>query len=119
MIDHSLTLSNDYNIVINNDKYKTINDKIKNIILYEKNNKLYNNNYGVDLLRYLFEPTNKTFEKLNDLKQIISNEISKYIPEIIVQDIQIDKEEDNLSIIYKLKKEQLNNKYIGIRIKLK
>jgi hypothetical protein len=68
MINHSLTLSNDYNIIINNDKYKTINDKIKNIILFEKNNKLYDNSYGVDLLRYLFEPTSKLLENLNELK---------------------------------------------------
>ena len=68
---------------------KTSSDQIKSdlihLLLTKTGERLYNPLFGSDLLRFLFEPNdNDTYE---DIKTNIQDSVSKFIPNITINDI--------------------------------
>lgn len=67
---------------------KAIKSDLMHLILTRKGERLYNPEFGSDLLKFIFEPNdNKT---LSDIKLDIQTTVKKYIPNLDVDDITVD-----------------------------
>ena len=66
----------------------TVKEQIKtnliNLLLTEPGERLYTPNYGIGLKGLLFEPN----INIEELKELISNQIIRYIPNITLADVQ-------------------------------
>lgn len=90
-----------------NESYeKSIQAKVLHIIFTPKGQKLRDPEFGSDLIKYLFDPSNgKTFDSI---KSQIRNDISARVENVTFDDIQIIDTEDGhskiVSIYYTVKK---------------
>lgn len=78
----------------------TTGDQIKanliNFVLTNRGERPFNPNFGGDLRRYLFEP----FTTIDELESTLRNKIPQYIPQIIINEVKIIKnDEDNQILI--------------------
>jgi phage baseplate assembly protein W len=69
----------------------TDNDAIKadllHLILTRKGQRLYNPDFGTDLMRFIFEPDDDL--TLNDIKEEIKNVVKKYMPKLQIDETTI------------------------------
>lgn len=65
------------------------------LLLTQKGERYYESDYGTNLLRYVFEP-NDTLTA-NDIEQEIKNTVSKYIPNLLVNSVKFDWNDDTNS----------------------
>ena len=64
------------------------------LILTAKGQRLYNPDFGTNLLRFIFEPNDSlTF---SDIKTEITTVIKRYLPNLQVNDISVTESEDDL-----------------------
>lgn len=82
---------------LNENKEDAIKSMILHIILTPKGQRLRMPDFGTDLIKFIFEPNESvTWE---NIKNEIVRQISKYLPEVIFNDIQIiTNDEDNTDI---------------------
>ena len=70
---------------------KAIKSDLMHLILTRKGERLYNPEFGTDLLKFIFEPNdNKT---LSDIKLDIQTTVKKYIPNLNVDEITVEQSE--------------------------
>ena len=100
-IHYPFTLENDDEVYM--DLNKTPEDMVKSKLLHvvftPKGQRLRNPEFGTDLIRYIHEPSDETtFERL---KGDITQQISKYVPEVSFKDISIynDEKSENGKIV--------------------
>lgn len=62
------------------------------LLLTEKGERYYMPDYGTNLLQFLFEPNDSL--TINDIKEDIKRTVSKYIPELNIDDIEFKQDTD-------------------------
>jgi phage baseplate assembly protein W len=82
------------------DVKKVINQNIKNILLTNPGEKLFDANFGVGVSRYLFEPaaTVESGQSLPPITSNITDQLASYIPYVEVNEVSVNTENDKLSI---------------------
>ena len=106
------------------DTNNSLTDKVKSDVLHvlftPKGQRLRNPDFGTNLIKFIFSPSDDiTFE---DLKKELYTDISKYVENVIFQDISINKEDnDDNSIIvivhYGIKKgNKIENTSVGVKL---
>lgn len=107
-IQYPFKSDNDENHYIDiNDSYlEGIKSQILHILFTPKGQRLRDPNFGTDLIKYLFSPSDGT--TFNEIKATIREDINAYIPNVIFGDISIlkDENEEHSSIVniqYKVK----------------
>lgn len=77
-------------------------------LLTEKGQRYYNSDFGSDLIRYIFEPSDDI--TVNQIKDNLNETIKKYIPNIKIDDIEFEWYDDNNNFIENDGSTQLNLK---------
>ena len=88
-IKYPFTLKNDDELYmdLNTTPEDAIKSKLLHIIFTPKGQRLRNPDFGTDLIKYIFEPSDdETFESL---KSDITSQVSKYLKGITFKDISI------------------------------
>lgn len=82
---------------LNENKEEAIKSMILHIILTPKGQRLRMPDFGTDLIKFIFEPNEST--TWENIKNEITKQISKYLPEVMFNDINIiTNDEDNTDI---------------------
>ena len=73
------------------DLTETDNDAIKadlmHLILTRKGQRLYNPQFGTNLMKFIFEPNDEL--TLNDIKEEITSAVKKYLPKLQISEISV------------------------------
>lgn len=92
------TSNNDEIYLDLDDNYKdSVKSKVLHVLFTPKGQRLRDPNFGTDLIKYLFEPSDG--ETLNRLKESIREDIKRYVPAVEFDDISIYSNEDNSKIV--------------------
>ena len=108
-IKYPFQLENDDELYmdLNNTKEEGLKSRLLHVIFTPKGQRLRNPDFGTDLIKYIHEPEDETtFERL---KNDITQQVYKYVPDIIFKDISIynDDNSENGKIViihYAIKK---------------
>ena len=101
-IKYPFTLENDDELYMDLDTTHedSVKSKLLHVIFTPKGQRLRNPDFGTDLIKYIHEPSDDTtFERL---KNDISKQVYKYVPEVTFKDISIyedDKSENGKIVI--------------------
>ena len=63
------------------------------LILTRRGQRLYNPDFGTDLLRFIFEPDDSL--TLGQIKEEITNSVKKYLPNLQIKEISVTPSEDS------------------------
>ena len=99
-IKYPFTSDNDegYFMDLNETLADGVKSRVLHVIFTPKGQKLRDPNFGTDLIKFIFSP--KDSSTLGDVKNEISSQISKYVPEVEFKDIRIyESETDEHGII--------------------
>lgn len=77
-----------------------IKSNIKNLVLTNKGERVMQPNFGCNLTSFLFE--NKTFDTEDTIKEIIKDQIELWLPYVGVNDIQVQFNDQQRSIMVKI-----------------
>lgn len=78
---------------LNNNIEESVKSRVLHVIFTPKGQKLRDPNFGTNLIKYIFNDKNSlTF---NELKNEISSQVIKYVPEVEFKDIRIYESEEN------------------------
>ncbi len=79
------------------DLNSTDNDAIKadlmHLILTRRGQRLYNPDFGTDLLKFIFEPDDNL--SLNSVKEEITNVVKKFLPKLQINEISVTQSTDS------------------------
>jgi phage baseplate assembly protein W len=78
---------------LNSDDNAAIKADLMHLILTRKGQRLYNPDFGTDLLRYIFEPEDGL--TLSQIKTEITNVVKKYLPKLQINQITVDQSPDS------------------------
>jgi phage baseplate assembly protein W len=78
---------------LNLDDNSAIKADLLHLLLTRKGQRLYNPDFGTDLLRYIFEPEDNL--SLNDIKTEISTSVKKYIPNLSIDNLTVEQSIEN------------------------
>lgn len=70
---------------------KAIKSDLMHLILTRKGERLYNPEFGTDLLKFIFEPNDG--KTLSEIKLDIQNTVKKYIPNLNVDEVSVEQSE--------------------------
>jgi phage baseplate assembly protein W len=82
-----------YFLDLNNTLADGIKSQVLHVILTPKGQKLRDPEFGTDLIKYIF--STKDDISFNDIKLEITNQITKYVPQVEFRDISIYSSEEN------------------------
>lgn len=93
-IKFPFTADNDDNLFIDlNTTYtESIKSQVLHVIFTPKGQRLRDPEFGTDLLRYIFEPSDDT--AFEDIKSEITMQIMRYVPSVEFKDINVYKEDE-------------------------
>jgi len=100
-IKYPFTLENDDELYmdLNTSLEESLKSRLLHVIFTPKGQRLRNPDFGTDLIKYIFEPSDETtFERLrNDITQ----QVYRYVPDVSFKDISIynDENSDNGKIV--------------------
>lgn len=78
---------------LNADDNSAIKADLMHLILTLKGQRLYNPDFGTNLLRYIFEPEDGyTLEKI---KTEITTTVKKYLPKLVINEISVEQSTEN------------------------
>jgi phage baseplate assembly protein W len=84
---------NGFFLNLNSTDADAIKSDLMHLLLTRKGQRLYNPDFGTNLLKYIFEPEdNMSFEALKDE---VTNTIKKYLPMLSVKSITVTQSEDS------------------------
>ena len=72
---------------------KAIKADLMHLLLTRKGQRLYNPDFGTDLLKYIFEPNDSL--TLNDIKEAVSLSVKKYIPNLTITSLTVTPSQDS------------------------
>lgn len=72
---------------LNSDNQHAIKADLMHLILTRKGQRLYNPDFGTDLLRFIFEPEDGL--TLGQIKEEITNVVKKYLPNLNIKEISV------------------------------
>lgn len=78
---------------LNSGDQQAIKADLMHLILTRKGQRLYNPDFGTDLLRYIFEPEDGL--TLNQIKEEITTVVKRYLPKLQVTDISVTESTDD------------------------
>ena len=78
---------------LNNVDSKAIRADLMHLLLTRRGERLYNPEFGTDLMRFIFEPNDSL--TYSDIKLDIQTVVKKYIPNLEVNDVIIEVDETN------------------------
>jgi len=78
---------------LTSDENTAIKADLMHLILTRKGQRLYNPDFGTDLLRYIFEPEDGL--TLSKIKEEIDAAVNKYLPKLKVNEITVEPSELN------------------------
>ncbi len=78
---------------LNQDDNSAIKADLLHLLLTRKGQRLYNPDFGTDLLRYIFEPEDNL--TLNDIKTELSTSVKKYIPNLSIDNLTVEQSIEN------------------------
>jgi len=73
---------------LNSDDASAIKADLMHLILTRRGQRLYNPDFGTDLLRFIFEPEDGL--TLNKIKEEITTVVKKYLPKLQITDISVE-----------------------------
>ena len=73
---------------LNSDDASAIKADLLHLILTRRGQRLYNPDFGTDLLRFIFEPEDGL--TLNKIKEEITTVVKKYLPKLQITKISVD-----------------------------
>jgi len=93
-IDYPFKESGDgFFINLNSTDDKAIKADLMHLLLTRKGQRLYNPNFGTDLLKFIFEPNDNL--TLNNVKDEVKASVKKYLPNLSVTDISVTQSPDS------------------------
>lgn len=78
---------------LNDEDSQAIKADLLHLVLTRKGQRLYNPNFGTDLLKFIFEPEDGM--TLNGIKEEITSAIKAYLPKLQVDEISIEESTEN------------------------
>lgn len=72
---------------------QAIKSDLTHLILTKKGERFYMPDFGTNLLRFIFEPNDGFTE--NGIREEVSTAVSKYLPNLIINKVIIDRETEN------------------------
>jgi phage baseplate assembly protein W len=72
---------------------KAIKSDLMHLILTRKGERLYNPEFGSDLIKFIFEPNDG--RTLSEIKLDIQNTVKRYIPNLNVDDVSVEQSEES------------------------
>jgi phage baseplate assembly protein W len=72
---------------LNSDANRAIKADLMHLILTRKGQRLYNPDFGTDLLQFIFEPNND--DTLEGIKTEITTVVKKYLPNLSITEISV------------------------------
>jgi phage baseplate assembly protein W len=73
---------------LNQDENAAIKADLMHLILTRKGQRLYNPQFGTDLLKFIFEPNDSM--SLGAIKEEIKTVVKKYLPKLQIKDVTVD-----------------------------
>jgi phage baseplate assembly protein W len=78
---------------LNSTDAEAIKSDLMHLLLTRKGERLYNPDFGTNLLKYIFEPNdNMTLEALKDE---VSNTVKRYLPNLSIKNISVTESDDS------------------------
>lgn len=82
-----------------NDKPKDkVRSEVMHVIFTPKGQRIRMPDFGTDLIKYIFEINDS--ESWQGIKNEISESVRKYVPNVVLNDIQVMKDEEKIGEIY-------------------
>ncbi len=78
---------------LNSTDQTAIKSDLMHLILTRKGQRLYNPDFGTDLLKFIFEPDDGM--SLNNIKEEITNVVKKYLPKLQITSIDVVQSPDS------------------------
>ena len=87
-IDYPFKESPDgFYVNLNSTDDRAIKADLMHLLLTRKGQRLYNPNFGTDLMKYIFEPSDSL--TLTNIKNEVTATVKKYLPNLLVTDISV------------------------------
>ena len=118
-IKFPFTIRNNDNVFLdlNNNLHEKVASEIAHVILTPKKTRLRMPDFGTDLIRYIFSPSDEL--SWGDIESEIRDAVNKYVPEGVLEKVEIFQSEDDdntilLSVNFGVKKGNTieNNKMV-------
>lgn len=77
---------------------KAIKSNLMHLLLTTKGERLYMPDFGTNLRKYIFEPNLETVS--SDIRSEIQSAINKYIPNLKIDNLQVQTNEDNEHAVF-------------------
>lgn len=78
---------------LNQDDNSAIKADLLHLLLTRKGQRLYNPDFGTDLLRYIFEP--EDYLTLTDIKNEVTTSVQKYLPNLAINDLTVEQSSES------------------------
>jgi len=78
---------------LNSDDQRAIKSDLMHLLLTRKGQRLYNPDFGTDLLKFIFEPNDSI--TLDDLKDEVKTSVKKYLPQLSITSLTVTQSEDS------------------------
>jgi phage baseplate assembly protein W len=78
---------------LNSVDQKAIRADLLHLLLTRKGQRLYNPDFGTDLLKYIFEPNDD--RTLAEVKEEVQSSVQKYLPKLVVTNLSVLQSDDN------------------------
>lgn len=83
---------------VNDNEKDNVRSNIMHVIFTPKGQRIREPEFGTDLIRYIFEPNDSI--SWSSLKNEITDSVQRYVNNVILNDIQVAKSEDDASSVY-------------------
>lgn len=94
--------SKGYFLELNSEDAQAIKSDLLHLILTRKGQRLYNPNFGTDLIKFIFEPEDGMTE--GNIKEEITSVVKLYLPKLQIDDISIEQStESEYAVVVTLK----------------
>lgn len=78
---------------LNSDDQRAVKADLMHLLLTSKGQRLYNPDFGTNLIKYIFEPNDSlTF---NDVKNEVETTVKKYLPNLTIKKLTVTPSEDS------------------------
>jgi phage baseplate assembly protein W len=93
-INYPFKNSNDgFFLDLNSDPNAAIKADLMHLILTRKGQRLYNPDFGTDLLRFIFQPNDDM--TLSEIKSEVKTVVKKYLPNLTINEITVTETEES------------------------
>lgn len=121
-IKYPFTSNNSDNIYldVNETYFENIKSQLLHLLFTQKGQRLRDPDFGTDLISFIFRPNDG--DTISDVKNEIIRQVNKYIPEVIFDDLNVYKDENDasevmVSIKYSIKVgNKLQTTTVGIKL---